>query len=149
MKMNELVIQWVRVVLCGLVAGVVWFLLSAIVLRFFGQAFIDALQGVQPYPRRGGLFFFSIDLLMGIWALWLYTAIRSRYRTRAKTLTVVGFAWWSIKSLQSAKWAALGFVPLGSALAPLVATLPATIAATFVGAWLYEYNRLSHNVSRQ
>ena len=139
--MNELRRNFIRVTLCGLVTGVVWFLLSGVVLLIFGQALMDALQSVQALPRRGGLFFFSIDLLMGIWALWFYTAIRSRYGPGAKTAIITGVGWWCIKSLQSAKWAALGFVRPNGALALLAATLPATIAAAFVGAWLYEHKR--------
>ena len=49
-----------------------------------------------------------------------------------------GVAWWFIVSLQSGKWVALGFVPTRAALGLLLPTLPAIIAATLVGAWLYK-----------
>lgn len=75
---------------------------------------------------------------MGIWAVWLYSAIAPRYGGRPITVAIVGVAWWVLKTLQSAKWAGLGFVELGPDLLPLgVATLAATVLASAVGAWLY------------
>ena len=149
MTITVLKTNWVRVILCGLVTGVIWFLLSVVALTFFGQALIEALQHLQPYPRQNGFFFFGIDLLMGIWALWVYSSIRARYSSTITTAISVGFAWWLIKSLQSAKWAGLGLVTLNAALAPLVATLPATMLATIVGTWLYEHKRDPNILSNQ
>lgn len=84
--------------------------------------------------------FVGVDLAMGIWAIWLYAAIRPRYGRGSRTAVVAGFAWWFIKSLQSAKWAGLGLVALPTriVIAPLVATLGAAVAATVAGALLYE-----------
>src|ERR1051325_1310008 len=131
-------INWSRVLLCGLVAGIVWQLLSAVLLALVGRDFLDAVQSGRLYAPRGGLFFFSVDLAMGIWAMWLYAAIRPRYGAGPKTAAVAGFAWWFIKSLQSAKWVALGFVPTKVVWFPLAATLLAIVVAELVGAWLYE-----------
>jgi hypothetical protein len=53
-------------------------------------------------------------------------------------MAMTGVAWWVLKTLQSSKWAGLGFVTLGPNLFPLgVATLGATLLASVVGAWLY------------
>jgi hypothetical protein len=73
---------------------------------------------------------------MGIWAMWLYSAIAPRYGARPTTALIAGVAWWTIKSLQSAKWAGLGFVAPGVVLIPLATTLVAVVVATVVGAWL-------------
>ena len=132
------VVNWVRVFLCGLVAGTVWHLLSTIVLALVGRDFLEAVHGGRLYAPRDALFFFTIDLAMGIWAMWLYAAIRPRRGSGPKTAAVTGFAWWFIKSLQSAKWVGLGFVPLNVTPTLLAATLPLPIVAVLVGAWLYE-----------
>jgi hypothetical membrane protein len=120
-----------------LVSGVVWHLLSAIVLVLIGRDFLEAVQGGRLHAQSSGLFFFAIDLAMGIWAMWFYAVIRERYRSEPEAAAVVGFAWWFMKSLQSAKWVGLGFVPIKVTLVPLVATLPLPMLAVLVGAWLY------------
>ena len=129
----------IRIVLCGFVTGVVWHVLSAQALYLLAPDFAASLWSVAPHPPRGGAFFFAIDLMMGIWAVWLYSAIAPRYRARAGAAAVVGIAWWALKTLQSAKWAGLGFVEPGAGLVGLaVLPLPATLTASWVGAWLYD-----------
>lgn len=130
--------HWIRIVLCGIVAGVVWFLLSAVSLSLFAQDFVVYVRTAAPYPRWDGVFFFAIDLMMGIWAMWLYSAIAPRYGAKATTAATAGVAWWTLKSLQSAKWVGVGFAPQAVVLIPLATTLVAIVVATVVGAWLYD-----------
>ena len=130
--MEEL--DWGRVLLSGIVASIVWYLLSAILLALVGGDLLDAVQRGRQYPPRDGLFAYSVDLAMGIWAMWVYAVIRPCYALGLKTAAVVGFAWWLIKSLESAIWVAVGFLPPTVVLVPLAVTLPAMIAATVVGA---------------
>lgn len=130
--------NWIRIVLCGIVAGVVWFLLSALFLSLFAQDFVVYVETGGPYPRWDGVFFFAIDLMMGIWAMWLYSAIAPRYGAKPTTAAIAGVVWWTIKSLQSAKWVGLGFAPQGVVLIPLATTLVAIVVASVVGAWLYD-----------
>jgi hypothetical protein len=131
-------VHWIRVVLCGLVAGVVWYLLSALLLSLFAQDLAAFVQEGGPYPRSGGAFFFVLDLLMGIWAMWLYSALVPRYGAGPRTAVIAGVAWWIIKSLQSAKWVGLGLLPREIVLIPLATTLIAVLVASVLGAWLYE-----------
>ena len=58
-------------------------------------------------------------------------------------------AWWILKTLQSAKWAGLGFLALGPSLLPLgAATLAATHFASMVGSWLCnKVGSSSHNLA--
>jgi hypothetical protein len=131
-------INWPRVFLCGLVAGGIWTLLSIMLLFLVGGNFLAALPGGGPSGAGVHAFLLGSNIAAGIWAMWLYAAIRPRYGPTPKRAAVAGLAWWFIVSLQSGKWVAIGFAPPGVALAPLVATLPAIIAATMVGAWAYE-----------
>jgi hypothetical protein len=132
--------DWRRIIVCGLVAGFVWTLLSITLLVSVGDDFMAAMPGHKPKPTESGrqIFLFGSNLLASIWAMWLYTAIRPRYGPGAKTAAVAGCAWWFIQSLQSAKWVALTGVPLNVTIAPLAATLPAIIVAMLTGVWLYE-----------
>jgi hypothetical protein len=84
------------------------------------------------------LLFYVIDLAMGTWAVWLYSAIAPRYGKGATAVAITGIAWWILKTLQSAKLAGLGFIEVSPAFVPLgVATLAAAVLASFVGAGLY------------
>ena len=130
--------EWIRLVLCGCVAGVVSNLTSVVFLSFVAPDFVTSVQRSAPHPALGGEFFFGIDLAMGVWAVWLYSAIAPRYGPRPTTAAIVGVAWWLLKTLQSAKWAGLGFVEFGADLLPLGAlTLATTVFSAAVGAWLY------------
>jgi hypothetical protein len=131
-------IQWPRVLLCGLIAGGVWTLLSIALLYLVGGDFLAALPDGGPSGGSVHAFLLGSNIAAGIWAMWLYAAIRPRYGPAPKRAAVAGLAWWFIVSLQSGKWVASGFAPPGAALGPLAATLPAIIAATMVGAWAYE-----------
>jgi hypothetical protein len=111
--------NWIRVALCGFVAGVIWNLLSVVYLTLFAPGLVASVQQTAPHPAQGGAFFFAIDVMMGVWAVWLYSAIRQTYGTKPRAIAMTGVAWWILKTLQSAKWAGLGFVELGVSLLPL------------------------------
>ena len=82
--------NWIRLVLCGFVAGVVWYLLSAVFLSLFAQDFVASVERGGPHPRWGGVFFFAVDLMMGIWVMWLYSTIAPRYGAGPKTAAIAG-----------------------------------------------------------
>jgi hypothetical protein len=129
---------WLRLAVCGLVAGVVWYLLTVVSVSLSAPDLIATVESRAPHPGRGGGFFFAVDMLMGIWAVWLYSALAPRYGARPSTAAIVGFAWWTMKTLQSAKWAGLGFVTFTWGLVPLgLTTLVAAVLASMAGAWLY------------
>ena len=124
-------INWGRVVLCGVVTGVVWTVLSAISTWYVGADFNAAVPGNKIFTPSAGLaaFLFTVNLAGGIWAIWLYAAIRPRY---------VGLSWWIAGSLADATWGSFRLVPV-KALLPLSAvSLPEMIVAALVGAWLYK-----------
>ena len=87
--------NWSRVIICGLVTGIVWTVLSAISTWYLGAEF-NAAAGNKIFGPSAGLavYLFAINLIGGIWAMWLYAAIRPRYGAGAKTAAVAGFSWW-------------------------------------------------------
>lgn len=134
-------INWGRVVLCGIVTGVVWGVLATTMLALVGRDFLAAVPGGQPFPPTSpGLlaFFILTNLVLGIWTMWLYAAIRPRYGPGPKTAAVAAFAVWFLGSWADAVWASLGVVPLETLVAPLAAALPTIIVAAMVGARLYK-----------
>jgi hypothetical protein len=89
-------------------------------------------------PNAGFVaFLLAVNLAEGIWAMWLYAAIRPRYGGGLKTAAVAGSAWWVISSLIDATWGSFGFVSANALLGPMLGSLPAIIAAALAGAWFY------------
>lgn len=135
-KMN-----WGRVLLCGLITGVVWGVLATILLAVVGKDFLAAVPGGQPFPPTSpGLlaFFIITNLVLGVSTMWLYAAIRPRYGPGPKTAAVAGFFLWFFGSWADAVWAALMEIPPGMLVAPVAAALPVIIVAAIVGAWPYK-----------
>jgi hypothetical protein len=133
-------INWGRVFLCGLLAGVVWTALSSVITVLVGHDFAAAVPGNRLAAPGVGLvaFLFIVNLVEGAWAMWLYAAIRPRYGAGLKTAVVVGISWWVISSLVDATWGSFGFVPVSALWPAMAASLPAIIVAAVVGAWLYK-----------
>jgi hypothetical protein len=132
-------INWRRVLLCGIVAGLAWTVLSSMITASVARDFVAAVPNARLSAPSGGLiaFLLIVNLVMGIWAMWLYAAVRPRYGPGPKTAAVVGFSWWVISSLVDATWGSFGFVAPKAVLAPVAASLPAIIVAAVVGAWFY------------
>lgn len=129
---------WVRILLCGVVAGFVWYLLSSLLLALLARSFLEWAQAGGPGRRWSGAAWFIIDLAMGIWVAWLYAVLVPRFGARPRTALIAGLAWWILKSLQSAKWVGLGFIPGAIVFPPLVVSLAASLAAAAAAAWLYD-----------
>ncbi len=132
-------INWARVLLCGLVAGLVWTVLSSVVTVLAGQSFSAAVPGNRLAAPGAGLILFLlvVNLVEGVWTMWLYAAIRPRYGAGPRTALISGSSWWVISSLIDATWGSFGFVPARALLGPMAASLPAILLSALAGAWCY------------
>jgi len=128
----------ISLLLCGLVVGILFYLLNAATLALFGEEFLSVLETAPAYPQLGGEYFFTVDLLMGVWVMWLYSAISPRYGAKPATAIFAGIAWWAIKSLQSAHWIGLGFLPVEGGFLLLAISLVSAASAVLAGAFLYD-----------
>lgn len=95
-------INWGRVVLGGLLAGVVlnvydWLLNGVILMNDWNTA----LQALGKGQMGGGMvvWFVVCDFLIGLWTLWLYAAIRPRYGAGPKTALIAGLGGWALIGL--------------------------------------------------
>jgi hypothetical protein len=133
-------INWTRVILGGLVAGVIInifeFVLNGVVLAKDMEAAIRALG-----RQMGGgqlAMFFVWGFLVGIFAIWLYAAIRPRYGAGWKTALCAGSAVWGLGYLLSSVTpVALNLFPSRLMAVGLTVGLVEVLAATLAGAWLY------------
>ena len=141
-------INWGRMFLGGLLTGGLWFglllLIMAFVGRDFGMAVVAAAQrnptpGVLPRWLPNPVILITLNLVIGIWTMWLYAAIRPRYGPGPKTAAVAGFALWVIgPAAGSAFWGLSGIIPPMTMVAPIAASLPAIVLAAVVGARYYQ-----------
>jgi hypothetical protein len=137
-KMN-----WGRIFL----GGVLWFVVYEVLggttwwlfLRAESIAAVESLG--RPFPATVGflVFFLLGGLAVGIFALWLYAAIRPRYGPGPKTAARTALALWVIAGLlPAAFWFRLLLLPTGLLVGTLAGALVAAVVATLVGAWLYQ-----------
>ena len=133
--------QWSRILVFGVLAGLVWTLLSAVMLALIGGQFLNSLP---ERSSRTQFFLLAANLAAGVWATWLYSNVRVQHGWGLKAVTITTCGWWVIQSLQSSKWVALEGVPLNAAWGPALGTFPAMFLATAFAAWCYEnYRRTS------
>ena len=133
-------INWSRVILGGLLAGLVInvfeFALHGLILAKDMEAAMAALG-----RQVGGeqfLMFLAWGFLMGIFAVWLYAAIRPRYGEGPKTALCAGSAVWGLGYLLAAVTpVALKLFPGGVMAIGLVVGLVEVTLATVLGAWVY------------
>jgi hypothetical protein len=133
-------INWIRVILGGLVAGVIInifeFALNGVVLAKDMEAAISALG-----RQMGGAqlaMFIAWGFLVGIFAIWLYAGIRPRYGAGPKTALCAASAVWSLGYLLAAVTPlALNLFPTRLMVIGLAVGLVEVIVGTLAGAWLY------------
>ena len=135
--MNAL--NWARILLCGLVTGVAFTVMSVVLLGLLGDAFLaavsdSAVAGIGA-PRTGPALYL-LTVAAGVWAMWLYSVVRPRSSSNIRAGVAVGLAWWVIASLQSLKWVALLGIPRVAWL-PLGLNAALCIVAASIGAFLY------------
>jgi len=138
-------INWGRLILCGLLTGGVCMAVTAPVflLALRETEYMQAMRAARlaAQPRFEPLLLATpLNLLAGIWIMWLYAAIRPRYGPGPKTAAVAGFAGWFAVAIIEVQLVVFFLLPisLGGLAVPLGVALPATIVAAMVGAWQYQ-----------
>jgi len=132
-------INWSRVLVCGLLAGLVWLVLGSVVTALLGREFAALPHNQLGAPTPGFVALnITIDLLEGISILWLYASIRQTYGPGAKTAVIAACAWWFIVTLGDITWCSFGFFPARAVVPLMIGTLPALVLATLAGARFYK-----------
>jgi hypothetical protein len=135
-------INWTRVMIGGLSAGLVLNILDSIVnnvlLADQWAAAMQALgQTVEP-TTVALVVFWIMGFLIGIFAVWLYAAIQPRYGAGPKVAVYAGLSvWFLVYLISSAAPMVLGIFPVGLMVIVIAAGLVEVLAATLLGAWLY------------
>jgi hypothetical protein len=136
-------INWSRVVLGGIVAGVVWGTLYAPVHPLV-EVHDSIGRPVLPItPFTGATLVMRVlvvvnGFVQGITTVCLYAAIRPRFGPGPKTAVIAGCAVWFLVSWVHITWAAFTGVRPIAVLSPIAANLPLVLVAGMAGAWLYK-----------
>jgi hypothetical protein len=133
-------INWGRVILGGIVAGVVVnvseFVLNEIVLKSQYEEAMKALGKTMPTGGSTMTVWILWGFALGIVAVWLYAAIRPRYGAGPGTAVKAGVAVWLLGYVFcTIALLNMGVFPFN--FVAFVWVLAEAVLATVVGAWLY------------
>ena len=136
-------INWGRVVLGGLLAGVV---LNIVDFLYFGVIMKQAIDtAMQALGKRPGAMdslvplFVVVDFVTGIGLLWVYAAIRPRFGAGARTAVIAGVAvWFFVGLLHAIGEAPMGLLPQQVYTVGTVVMLVQYAVAGAVGAYVYK-----------
>jgi hypothetical protein len=134
-------INWSRVVLGGLLAGLVLNVVDWLVFGvWLGKDYAAAMQAHGNQGSMNSLigWFVFLDFVYGITLVWVYAAIRPRFGAGVKTGIIAGFAvWFLIAFLHALGEAPMGLLPQRLYTLSTIAALVEMPIATVIGAYLY------------
>jgi hypothetical protein len=135
-------VNWSRVILGGLVAGLVMnvsqFIMTVPVLGPQMQAELTK-RTLPPMGGRAMTFYIIMDFIVGILTVWLYAAIRPRYGPGPKTAIYAGLTVWFLAYVRSRLgWVAMGVFSTGLMALAVLWAFVEMILASLAGAWLYK-----------
>ncbi len=134
-------INWARVLLGGLLAGLVVnvfeYVTNGVVLAADWAAASSALG--HPMPPSAVPVFIVWGFLVGIAAIWLYAVARPRFGPGAKTAVLTGFGFWVIGYLfPNVATAALQLFPSRLLVITTLVGLVEITVGSLAGAWAYK-----------
>ncbi|MGA2325923.1 MAG: hypothetical protein ABSH05_06510 [Bryobacteraceae bacterium] len=136
-------INGLRVLAGGLLAGVVInvceYVVNGVLLK---DRWADAMTNLHRSAQYSSIEMASFivwGFMVGLFAIWLYAAIRPRYGAGLKTAIVAGAAVWALGYVANTiPAAAMHIFPRRLLALGLVAGLVEALVATVLGAWLYK-----------
>ena len=135
-------INWGRVVLGGIVTGIVIGIFNAILIPMLAdniEAALEVLGGASDMSDATMIMSATaIQFGGGIVAVWLYASIRPRYGPGPMTAAIAGLAVWLILSVGLLSFVMLTNLTLGSLVTIHGISLVTWIVGTIAGAWVYK-----------
>ncbi len=134
-------INWVRVLWGGFLAGLVinaGEMIAAVALREQYAAAMEALGKPLGTPSASALVLsLLITFGIGVFAVWLYAAIRPRYGPGPKTAIVVGLATLLIQGSATLRYCLAGLIPARLLAITAAIALAEFVLGSLLGAWAY------------
>jgi hypothetical protein len=134
-------INWGRVILGGIVAGIIINISEAILNTVvLGAESAEILRSRNLDPEAQSIpVWFAYGFIVGILLVWLYAAIRPRFGPGPKTALIAGFVVWVLAFLLSTiAMINIGLFPSNMMLMPTIWGFVEVMLAALLGAWLYK-----------
>jgi hypothetical protein len=123
----------------GLLINIVEYVTNGVVLREAWGKAMAALNKPADLSVAAIVIFNIWGFLLGIAAVWLYTAIRPRYGAGPRTAVRAGLVTWALAVfLANLANYPLGVLPTRLLVTTSIVALVEIVIATLVGAWLYK-----------
>jgi hypothetical protein len=134
--------NWKRVILGGVVAGMVLnaleFLAAVSLLRERYLAAMRSLGREGTAAPEAIVYSVLITVGVGVFAVWLYAAIRPRFGPGWRTAVIAGAATWLIQGSNNLRLATQGLMPWDLVVVAGAISLVEFVLATALGTWLYQ-----------
>ena len=124
--------------LAGLVLNVQDFLVHGVMLKADWEQAMTALGKPGAMNDQAVAVFVVIDFLIGIWALWLYAAMRPRFGPGPRTAVIAGLTAWVVFALFTVSQMPMGLFSTKLLLLPLAIALVVAPLAVAAGAYVYK-----------
>ncbi|TGK08965.1 hypothetical protein EHO60_13125 [Leptospira fletcheri] len=138
-------INFPRVLLGGILAGLIFFVVAGIVnggiLKNDFEGWMQRTSGViHPLPQSDSLLLWALMcFLQGVVGVWIYAGIRPRFGAGHKTALIAALVLWIASKLSvSIDFITLGIFPYRILTGQLVGSFVSTFLGIFVGAWFYK-----------
>lgn len=139
-------INWRRVLLGGLLAGVAMFVCSAVVNALMSEALRASMSELgsefadpAATPPASAMVVFIVEyVLLGITVIWLYASIRPRHGPGPVTAAMAGFAIWLILEIHGLSLVVITGLTFRTFIASSVPYVPAHVLSAIVGASIYK-----------
>ena len=123
----------------GIVAGIVNVVFGVILQVALQQGLLpEGFAPVPPLAAQVSVASAAIVFVIGMWAVWLYTAIRPRYGPGAMTALSAALGTWLLIALVPAFAAFTGGGSMETTFISLGIFFVSIVVATVAGAWLYK-----------
>ena len=132
-------IDWKRVMMGGLLAGLVVNIFEAVSGILLQEEYKAAMAALgKTMQESAAIYYIVYGFIYGIFAVWFYAAIRPRFGAGPRTAVCAGIAVWFIGYLLPLLgYAANDLFPANLIAIGCVVGLVETILGTVAGAWLY------------
>ena len=124
--------------LAGLVLNVQDFLVHGVMLKTDWEQAMTALGKPGAMDNQAVAVYVVLDFLIGIWALWLYAAMRPRFGPGPRTAMITGFATWAMFALFTVSQMPTGLFSNKLLLLPLAIAFVVAPLAVAAGAYIYK-----------
>ncbi len=136
-------INWIRVLIGGLVAGVVLNVLQFATLALFERRILSATLEALGHPLKETVATTVLGVVLcfvaGFLLVWLYAAVRPRCGAGPGTAVVVGVVAGVLLLIPDIGWGSiLTMIPAKVWVIDAVGDLVTAVVATLLGAWVYK-----------